>query len=37
MLFPPNIPFLASARAQNWVASAILGAAPGYVITRRRD
>lgn len=31
-MFPPPIPFLASTRAQNWLAAAILGAGPGIYL-----
>lgn len=31
-MFPPNIPFLAGASAQNWLAAAVLGAAPGVYL-----
>lgn len=31
-MFPPTIGFLSSTRAQNWLAAAVLGAAPGIYL-----
>lgn len=31
-MFPPTIPLLASTKAQNWLAAAVLGAAPGIYL-----